>query len=51
MSNPIVIIAIILGFAAALLIAWILRLQRRSREIEKSLDYSKMKKWKDDDED
>ncbi|MDZ7786972.1 MAG: hypothetical protein U5K73_02195 [Halofilum sp. (in: g-proteobacteria)] len=51
MANPILIIAIILGLAAALLIAWIVRLQRRSREIEKTLDYSKMKEWKDDDED
>jgi hypothetical protein len=50
MSNPILIIAVILGFAAALLIAWIVRLQRRSREIEKTLDYSKMKEWKDDED-
>jgi len=50
MSNPILIIAIILGLAAALLIAWIVHLQRRSREIEKTLDYSKMKEWKDDED-
>lgn len=51
MSNPIVIIFAILGLAAALLIAWIVRLQRKSRAIEKTLDYSKMKEWKDDDDD
>ena len=50
MSNPIVILTVILGLAAALLIAWIVRLQRRSREIEKTLDYSKMKEWKDDED-
>ena len=51
MSHPIVIIVVILGLAAALLIAWIVRLQRKSRAIEKTLDYSKMKEWKDDDDD
>jgi hypothetical protein len=51
MSSPLLIIAVILGLAAALLIAWIVRLQRKSREIEKTLDYSKMKEWKDEDED
>lgn len=49
MSNPIVIIAVILGLAAILLIAWIVRLQRKSRALEKTIDYSKMKEWKDDD--
>ncbi len=51
MSNPIVIIAVILGLAAVLLVAWIVRLQRKSKAIEKTLDYSKMRQWKDDDED
>lgn len=51
MSSPLLTIVMILGLAAALLVAWIVRLQRRSREIEKTLDYSKMKEWKDDDED
>lgn len=49
MSSPILIIAAILGLAAILLIAWIVRLQRKSRAIEKTIDYSKMKEWKDDD--
>ncbi len=49
MSSPILIIAVILGLAAALLIAWIVRLQRKSRALEKTIDYSKMKEWKDDD--
>ncbi|GEM_PF-1749528 len=51
MSNPVLIIVVILGLAAALLIAWIVRLQRKSRELEKTLDYSKMKEWKDDEDD
>ncbi len=49
MSDPIVIIVAILGLAAVLLIAWIVRLQRKSRALEKTIDYSKMKEWKDDD--
>ena len=49
MSNPLLIIVVILGLAAALLIAWIVRLQRKSRALEKTIDYSKMKEWKDDD--
>lgn len=51
MSSPVLIIAVILGLAAALLIAWIVRLQRKSRAIEKTLDYSKIKEWKDDEDD
>lgn len=51
MSRPILIIVVILGLAAALLITWIVRLQRKSKTIEKTLDYSKMKEWKDDDDD
>ena len=43
------IILAILGLAAVLLVGWIGRLQRKSREIEKTLDYSKMREWKDDD--
>lgn len=31
--------------------ARIRQLNQRSREIEKTLDYSKMKKWQDEDED
>lgn len=45
----IVIVLAILGLAAVLLIGWIGRLQRKSRALEKHIDYSKMKEWKDDD--
>ncbi|NNF17076.1 MAG: hypothetical protein HKN70_10035 [Gammaproteobacteria bacterium] len=31
-------------------VARIVQLQQRSREIEKTLDYSKMKEWDDDEE-
>ena len=30
-------------------VARIVQLQRRSREIEKTLDYTKMEKWEDED--
>lgn len=45
----ILLVVIVLAIAAILLIAWIVRLQRRSGEIEKNIDYSKMREWKDDD--
>ena len=43
------IVLAILGLAAVLLVGWIGRLQRKSRRIEKDLDYSKMREWKDED--
>lgn len=43
-----IVIALLL-LAVALLTAYFVRLFRRSREIERTLDYSKMKEWKDDD--
>jgi type II secretory pathway pseudopilin PulG len=49
MPIGVLIVLAILGVAAALMIAYIRRLQRKSREIDKRLDYSKMKTWKDDD--
>lgn len=45
----ILLVFIVLAVAAILLFAFIARLQRRSREIEKTIDYSKMREWKDDD--
>lgn len=45
----ILLVVIVLAIAVILLAAWIVRLQRRSREIEKNIDYSKMREWKDDD--
>ena len=49
MPVRILIVVALLVVAALLLIAWIRRLQRKSREIEKTIDYSKMKEWKDED--
>lgn len=43
------LVLVVLGAAALALVAWIVRLQRKSRSIEKTLDYTKMKEWKDDD--
>ena len=43
------IVLAILALAVVLLIGWIGRLQRKSRALEKHLDYSKMKEWQDDD--
>lgn len=49
MPVRILIVVAVLAVAALLLVAWIRRLQRQSREIEKTIDYSKMKEWKDED--
>jgi predicted Holliday junction resolvase-like endonuclease len=49
MDHPILVIVAILAIAVGLLVAYIRRLQRKSREIEKTIDYSKMRKWEDDD--
>lgn len=43
------LVFIVLAIAGILLFALISRLQQRSREIEKTIDYSKMKEWKDED--
>lgn len=52
MVNAGVIIAlVVLGIAAALLIYYIRGLLRKSRELEKHVDYSKMRKWEDDEDD
>jgi len=45
-----ILVLVVLAVAALLLIAWIARLQRKSREVEKTIDYNKMKEWKDDDD-
>jgi len=45
----ILIVLVILALAVILLVGWIGRLQRKSQEIEKTIDYSKMREWKDDD--
>lgn len=43
------LVFVVLAVAGILLFALISRLQQRSREIEKTIDYSKMKEWKDED--
>lgn len=40
----------ILGLALVLLIAFIVRQERKTRRVERNLDYSKVREW-DDDED
>lgn len=44
-----IVLIVLILLAAALLAAYFVRLFRRSREIERTLDYSKMKDWKDED--
>ena len=41
----------IVARAIVLVVAFIVRQMRRVREIEKSIDYSKVRKWDDEDED
>lgn len=43
----IVLVLGVLLLAVILLVLWIARLQRKSRAIEKTLDYSKMRDWDD----
>lgn len=49
MSTGLLAMIAVLALAAALLAAYLVRLFRRSRELEKRIDYSKMQEWKDDD--
>ena len=49
MDTGLLIVIALLLLAALLLGVYLLRLFRRSREIERRLDYSKMKEWTDDD--
>lgn len=49
MDTALLATIVILVLAAALLAAYLVRLFRRSRELEKRIDYSKMKEWKDED--
>lgn len=44
-----IVIALLL-LAAVLLTAYFVRLFRRSREIERTLDYSKMRRWEDEED-
>ena len=49
MTLRLLIVIAILVLAVALLAGYMRRLFRRSREVEKRIDYSKMREWKDDD--
>ena len=40
---------ILLGFGLIVLVSYLVRLQRQSKQIEKQLDYSKMRKWEDEE--
>ena len=48
---PIALTLTILALALVLLIAFIVRQERKARRIEKTLDYSKVREWHDEDED
>ncbi len=49
MSSTTIFIVVAIFFALGL-VGKLLGLSRRSKEIEKTLDYSKMKEWEDDEE-
>jgi hypothetical protein len=51
MNTALIVALIVLGVAALLLIYYIRGLLRKSRELEKHVDYSKMRKWEDDEDD
>jgi hypothetical protein len=51
MNTALIVALVVLGVAALLLIYYIRGLLRKSRELEKHVDYSKMRKWEDDDDD
>lgn len=44
------LVIVVVAVAAIMLYGWIARLQRKSNELEKTIDYSKMREWKDDDD-
>lgn len=47
--NQLWILLLLLVLGVAALVSYLVRLNRKSKEIEKSLDYSKMRKWEDED--
>ena len=49
MNIRLILLIVAVAVAVIMLVAYIRRLQRKSNEIEKTLDYSRMKEWKDDD--
>lgn len=49
MDIGLIIVIVILVLAVSLLAGYMRRLFRRSRELEKEIDYSKMREWKDED--
>ena len=50
MNVRLLIVVAIIVLAVALLGGYLRRLFRRSRELEKRIDYSRMREWKDDDD-
>ncbi len=49
MSRAILIVIAVLVLGLILLACYMARLFRKSREVEKHIDYSKMQEWRDDD--
>lgn len=49
MSTRTWILLAIAAFCVAAFISYMRRQMRKSREIEKTIDYSKIRKWEDDD--
>ncbi len=49
MSRAVIIVIVVLALAGILLAVYIAKLLRKSRELEKHIDYSKMQRWEDDD--
>ncbi|NND44757.1 MAG: hypothetical protein HKN58_05505 [Xanthomonadales bacterium] len=50
MTPGIIFVSILIVAVVFTVISRIRRLNEQSREIEKNLDYSKMKEWKDDED-
>ena len=49
MNTTLWLFLIVAIFAILAFISYMVRLLKKSRQIEKNLDYSKMREWKDDD--
>jgi len=48
-SRAVLIVIAILALGLVLLACYMARLLRKSREVSKRIDYSKMQEWRDDD--
>jgi len=49
MSTTFWVFIVLLILGAVALASYLVRLQRQSRDIERKLDYSKMREWRDED--